>query len=157
MNWNYYFYVENGTLKWNVKNYRSKPGDVAGTLTKNGYIHVKIKQKRFYAHRIVWEMRNGKIPEEMQIDHINHNRTDNGIENLRLVTRSDNRKNSGKYANNSSGVNGIHWCNERKKWVAQIRVNDKRINLGRFDSFDDAVKARNKANVIYGFHENHGA
>lgn len=157
MNWNYYFYVDGCVLRWKIKNSRVSPGDAAGTLTKNGYIQVKVNQKRFYAHRIVWEMFGGKIPEWMQIDHINHDRIDNSIENLRVVTRSENRKNSSKYSSNTSGTNGITWCSRDCKWRAQIRIDGKMKNLGRFSSFDEAVYARKAADERYGFHKNHGA
>lgn len=157
MNFNDYFYVDGGVLRWKIKNHRSKPGDAAGTILRNGYVQVKIKQKRYYAHRIVWMMHYGEIPVGFEIDHINHNRQDNRIENLRIVSRKQNRMNSSMYSNNSSGFNGVRWCNDRMKWIATIRANGKEKNLGRFDSFGDAVLARVRANISYGYHKNHGA
>lgn len=123
MNWQEYFYIENGVLRWIKDKCRAKAGDAAGTVGNNGYIVVKINQKRYTAHRIIWEMTFGKIPNGMEVDHINHCRGDNRIENLRLVTRTENRKNSSKYVNNKSGINGVRWCSIRNKWHAQIQVN----------------------------------
>lgn len=132
---------------------RGKP---AGTLTKNGYVRVRINGQLLMAHRLIWEMFNGPIPEGFEIDHINHVRTDNRIENLRLVTHADNAKNQSIRKNNKTGRCGVSWKDSCKKWCAQISVNGKVIHLGLFSSFNKAVSARKKADVKYEFHENHG-
>ena len=77
---------DNGTIK-------NKFGNEVGFKTSNGYIHVSSRGKQLYAHRIVWEAFNGEIPVGMEVDHINTNRSDNRLENLRLVTSSENKRN----------------------------------------------------------------
>ena len=91
MNWSYYFDYADGKLYWGISNSnRTKVGDEAGTPTSNGYIKVRCKEGNFYAHRIIWEMHNGPIPNGMEIDHINRVRDDNRIENLQLITHKQN-------------------------------------------------------------------
>jgi hypothetical protein len=89
-----------------------------------------------------------------QIDHINGDRTDNRIVNLRAVSREENARNRKVPKNSSTGIIGV--TKEGGKWRAHIRIGGKKINLGRFENFDDAVCARKKANAHYNFHENHG-
>lgn len=101
-------------------------------------------------------MHNGQIPDGMEIDHINHIRTDNRIENLRLVSRLTNMKNKSMYANNSSGVTGVRWDSRFGEWISRITTNGKIIYLGSFDNINDAITARNVAEAKIGFHDNHG-
>mgnify|MGYP001593560710 CR=1 FL=1 len=87
---------DNGNLYWLPRDNISKQwnkryaGKKAGTLKKEGYIQVKLEDKISYAHRIIWEMFNGEIPKNMEVDHINDDRADNRIENLQLLTRNQN-------------------------------------------------------------------
>lgn len=155
--WDDVFYYDGINLLWRVPPLASKKaGDIAGSVTNFGYRTVHYNRKRYLAHRIIWEMHNGQIPEGMEIDHINHDRLDNRIENLRLVSHAENQKNQKTHRMNTSGVTGVHWCKSRRKWVARITVNGKHINLGGFDSKDSAVSARKNAERRFGFHSNHG-
>lgn len=79
-----------------------------------------------FAHRIIWEMFNGAIPEGKEIDHINGVKSDNRIENLRLCDRHINCKNAAKRRDNSSGVTGVSKT-YNGKWVVQIQYNGDRI------------------------------
>jgi hypothetical protein len=97
----------------------------------------------------------GVLPDS-QVDHINGDRSDNRFCNLRVVTLQENRKNMRMCKRNTSGVTGVCWENDRKKWKADIKINDKTVKLGRFDTIIDAVSARISANKLYGFHINHG-
>ena len=83
------------------------------------------------------------------IDHINHSTNDNRKCNLRKVTKGENTRNSGLSRNNTSGVTGVFWNNRRGKWSATLFHNWRRHDLGRFDSFDDAVAARKAAEEKY--------
>jgi len=83
------------------------------------------------------------------IDHINNNNLDNRKENLRIVTNSDNLKNSKLRIDNKTGCKGVSFDKSRNKWSAQIKINYKKIDLGRFASFDEAVKARKEAELKY--------
>lgn len=157
MDWNEIFYYDSGELLWNLSPRASKKrGDAAGYIERFGYKKVQYKMKCYMAHRIIWEMHNGPIPDGMEIDHINHVRDDNRIENLRLVTHSDNQKNQKQHKTNTSGVTGVHWSKHRRKWVAKITINGKHFNLGGFDSKELAISARKNAEKWTGFHENHG-
>lgn len=88
------FSYSDGTLKWKVRPARRmKIGDAAGYMKDDGYMRVRCRGGQYYVHRIIWEMHNGPIPKGMEVDHVNHVRTDNRIENLRLVSRLENCKN----------------------------------------------------------------
>ena len=133
----------------------TKVGDTAGSLGENGYVRLKIDYKTYRAHRIAWLYHYGKFPDG-DIDHINHNKSDNRICNLRDVPNLDNQKNKPILARNKSDVTGVSWSKERQKWVAFISVNSKTKNLGRFKNKYDAIKARRDAEIKYKYHDNHG-
>ncbi|EBX9481351.1 HNH endonuclease [Salmonella enterica subsp. enterica serovar Abony] len=157
-NWNEIFYVRNGKLHWKIKPAaRVKAGDVAGYLTCTGYMSVERSGRQYQVHRIIWEMHNGEIPNGYFIDHINHNRIDNRIENLRLVTSGGNAKNRSRPNTNTSGVTGVHWNKRLNKWHVQINHEGKRKHIGLFDSIEKAAEARKDAISAFGYHKNHGA
>lgn len=132
-----------------------KQGTIAGTLRKDGYIEIRFNGKKQLAHRLAWLYIYAELPKD-GIDHINHDRSDNSIDNLREVGHSINMLNKTKYTNNSSGVCGVNWYKPNNKWNAQIQVDGKKINLGYFLEFSEAVNARKNAEVLYEFHDNHG-
>lgn len=157
MNWADFFRYEDGDLiRVVTTSSRAIEGMVAGSLSGNGYLHINIDGRRVKNHRIIWEMHNGRIPEGMEIDHINHIKTDNRIENLRLVSHKQNLSNASLRSDSSSGVSGVSWNRNRQKWHAYIKSNYKRRHIGFFDSFDDAVVARKHKEIELGLHENHG-
>jgi len=132
-----------------------KAGESLGYY-KNGYIIISFMGNNYPAHRLAWLLHYGTLlkPEE-QIDHINHVRSDNTLKNLRIADYKINGKNRSHAKNNTSGVTGVHWS--YNKWRAQIKVDGTIIDLGTFVKFTDAVNARKNAEVLYGFHDNHGA
>lgn len=145
---------KSGVFTWKKdKTTRVKAGDIAGTL-KDGYLRIRLNNKAYYAHKLAWLYVYKVLPTQ-QIDHINHNRADNSIVNLRLVDAKDNSKNRTKNKNNTSGVMGVYWYKDRKRWVARIKIDDKLVNLGSYVNFSDAVNARKNAEVLYNYHENH--
>lgn len=149
-----------GLFTWlvTVNNNKASKGVVAGHRHKKGrvdYVFIGLKGKMYRAHRLAWLYSYGEWPKG-QIDHINGDPTDNRICNLRVVDNSENGKNRGKYITNKSGVVGVHWSSKNKKWISSITFNMKTMYLGSFDDKKDAAKARKKAEVKYGFHENHG-
>jgi len=148
---------ETGTLIWKVKSaYNTKVGYAAGYLNKsNGYIIIMIDGMNYRAHRLAWFITYCAWPKR-EIDHINHERADNRIVNLREVSRQENNKNMSKAKNNKSGVTGVHWDKARDRWTAKIQMEGKAIYLGRFIDKFEAICARKSANNKYGFHENHG-
>lgn len=158
MQWNDFLEYNNGVLTWKVK-VASKVivGKRAGCINKvTGYRLVRLNHKNTMEHRIVWEMHNGPIPEDMEIDHINHVRDDNRIENLRMVTRQSNNKNASKRSDNTSGTTGVSWNKKKGRWVSSIDFNGKRVCLGYFSEISDAINSRLKAEADFGFHRNHG-
>lgn len=135
---------------WN-KRYAGKSALKAGGI---GYLQVKVFGRAYYAHRVIWALAHGAVSQEMQVDHINGDKNDNRLANLRLVTCSENLRNMPKSKKNASGVVGVQ--RDREKWAARIQVNGKRIHLGQFATIEAAVQARKVAEVKYGFHQNHG-
>lgn len=144
-----------GNFNWLVSIGSSKSGSIAGSKHSDGYRHVMIEGKLYLNHRLAFLYMTGEFP-PAQVDHINHNRMDNRWENLRPVTNRSNQRNQSIYKNNKSGCSGVHWSKCCQKWQAQISSNNKRVNLGLFPLLKDAVKARQDAEVVHGYHKNHG-
>ena len=88
-------------------------------------------------------------PDDMTIDHINHDKLNNCRSNLRIATRQQNNMNQSKRKDNKSDVIGVSWSKTSEKWRAQIKVNNKQFHLGYFDNFEDACKARKNAEIKY--------
>lgn len=129
--------------------------EAIGYIHTTGYKYGKLEGKTVKAHRVAWKLYHGKDPVN-DIDHINGDRADNRICNLRDATDQVNRMNTKRYKNNKSGVIGIHWHNQNNKWRARITVKGKIIELGCFEDIENAKKARAEAEIKYGFHPNHG-
>ena len=132
-------------------------GKKAGRVNSQGYVDIQIQGLRYKAHRLAWCLVHGCIPATMQVDHINHDRSDNRICNLRLVNNEGNQKNSSRRKDNVGGRTGVTWHSTNQRWVAYVRENGRHKHLGSFIEFSDAVRAREKAQSALGFHENHGA
>ena len=145
---------QSGVFTYAKKVNRCNIGDVVGYKRPDGYLNVMIRRKNYPVHRLAWIYTYGEEPNK--IDHINHIRDDNRIENLRSVTTQENKKNSSLYSTNTSGVCGVSWCKQTSRWTSTIYVDDKSVRLGRFTEFSEAVNARKNAEVLYGFHTNHG-
>jgi hypothetical protein len=125
-----------------------KNGTVAGTLNKTGDVAIKINGKRYKAHRLAWLYVYGEFPEKL-IDHINGIRNDNKISNLRLANRFQNAQNSRKPLNNSSGFKGVSFHKNTGRWQCRIRVNNKEIHLGLYDTPELAHSAYCHASKKY--------
>lgn len=151
-----YIKYDNGVIRWKRKTGRSTQiGKEIGVNNGKGYLTFKFNGRRLKVHRVIWELHNGKIPDGMEIDHINHKRDDNRIENLRIVSRDDNMRNKSIYKNSSSGYCGV-CLRSSGKWFAYIQNKSKQVSLGQFDTIEEAVSARLEAERLYGFHDNHG-
>ena len=116
---------------------------------------IKVNGKKYYAHILAWVYVTGEWP-EFEIDHKDHDTFNNSFKNLRHVTNEENKKNMPKRADNSSGITGVFKCESSNRWVACITVKRKKVWLGQFKQKRDAVRARTDANVLYGYHRNHG-
>lgn len=112
----------------------------------NGYARVNVGGRMLYAHSVIYAINHGKMPTN-QIDHINKDRIDNRIENLREVSSSENSHNYKKPKTNTSGFTGVSWKTQAQKWVSYIWVNNKKIHLGLFENFEDAVQSRKMAKI----------
>jgi hypothetical protein len=146
-----------GIFTW-IKKSGQKPiiGNIAGSTLLGGYIAIRLKNKRYLAHRLAWLYVYGKFPKN-KIDHINGNPSDNKICNLRQATYQQNNCNSKKRKDNTSGVKGVVWRNDCKKWQAQLYINYKKIYFGTFDNLELAKLAIFEARVKYhGNYANNG-
>ncbi len=132
---------------------RGKAGYVAKSVSGNGYYQVRINGVKQMVHRVIWLWMTGAWPKN-EIDHINHNPIDNRWGNFREVTHQENGRNQRMGRNNTSGVNGV--SRNGTSWVARISVKGKCINLGSFHSVSAAAAARKEAEVVFGYHPNHG-
>lgn len=144
---------ETGLFTWLVKrnSYGGKvaPGAIAGTLA-DGYIRINLDQRIYRAHRLAWLFMTGSFPEKgFDIDHKNRVRSDNRWENLRLATRCQNNMNTVPSKANKSGVRGVSWNAEKRKWHARIKVEGKVVLLGNHSTIEEAAAARKAAEEKY--------
>jgi hypothetical protein len=116
----------------------------------HGYPFGTVNYNRLKAHRVIWAMVHGEWPKG-EIDHINGQRDDNRLVNLRCVTRAENARNRARMKRNTSGRTGVYWQGRCGKWVASINGT----YLGIFERFEDAVAARERAEIEHGYHPNH--
>ena len=150
---------ETGNLIWKIKpssrGHHVKAGDIAGTLKSHGYLCVGINYNSYRAHRLIFLMHKGYLPKT--IDHINGDKLDNRIENLRAATVGQNQHNRKTNANNTSGYKGVSWSKALKKWTARITLERKTINLGYFSNVEEAAEVVRKAREeLHGSFANHG-
>jgi hypothetical protein len=137
---------ETGVLTNRISRAQTAPaGAIAGTDTGIGYLAVKLFGITYKVHRIAWVYVYGEWP-PAGLDHINGNRSDNRIENLRLATQAENNQNFTQLRKRkTSQFQGVYWCkpcgNKRGRWRAMIGVNGKKMNLGSFQFESEAVEA----------------
>jgi hypothetical protein len=121
-----------GDLIWKVNlGSHGKIGNVAGYTNTRGYRRIGIYGKYYKAHRIVYLLHYGVWPAG-HIDHMNSNKSDNRIENLRVVNNTSNSRRQKKRIDNTSGFTGVYYSLKDNRYKAEIRVNNKRLHLGRF-------------------------
>lgn len=133
---------QTGIFRWVISPSRVvAKGSIAGSVNSRGYLQLQFLGKKYTLHKLAWWFSHGEFTKS-RIDHINGDKTDNRICNLRLCNNSENMLNTGLQSNNQSGVKGVCWDKQHKTWCAYAFKNRKKIHLGRFENFDDAVKAR---------------
>lgn len=142
--------------EWKIWNTRYAHTEAFTFITRNNYRQGSIKNSRYQAHRIIWAMFHGDCG-NLDIDHINHDRLDNRLGNLRAVPRAQNAKNKSFSPKNTTGMTGVGWDKKNKKWQARIQTSGRIVHLGRHECFDSAVAARKAAERRLGFHPNHGS
>src|SRR6185437_13718583 len=123
---------ETGHFLWRRNIYRVTAGSIAGSAGSGGYIYIKLRQKKYLAHRLAWFYVHKEWP-DTEIDHANHSKTDNRLDNLRKASRSDNRSNS---LRTKSGLKGAYFNPKKnsksRPWHSHIHINGKSIRLGSF-------------------------
>lgn len=157
-----------GELIWKerpAETFKSKAGYVnfmrdfcgrsAGTVSNRGYLRLKIQDRSYLSHRVIWAFFYGEWP-SAEIDHINGVKTDNRILNLRNVSMLENERNKSRPENNTSGYIGVWYRKDKDLWQAAIRANGIRYHLGYHETPELAYAARLKKQKELGFHENHG-
>lgn len=117
----------------------------AGTITGHGYRYIRVNGKMMLAHRMAWLMAHGEDPKGKLVDHINGDRLDNRIENLRVATFSQNGANAQRHSRNTNGLKGASKVVRKGRWTgrwqASITVRNRQINLGYFDTKEEAHAA----------------
>ena len=143
---------ESGVLRWNFTSAKFARGDIVGTKTSTPACHTEYRQVKLFGelykvHRLIWLMKTGEFPDKY-IDHIDGNGLNNRWGNLREATPSQNMMNQRVRSDNASGVKGVSFDKCRNKWYAYINAGGKRKMLGRHDTFEEAVAARQRAEAI---------
>lgn len=155
MTWKQKHGIGRDVIRWNAQ----FAGKQCGSVTNRGYMSITVaagKQHfRISVHRLAWLIVYGELP-KTQIDHINRNRSDNRISNLRLSDPSANMRNRSKNKNNTSGVTGVSWNESRKIWESRVGACGKIKHLGYFKNFNDAVTSVKRFRAANDFSENHG-
>jgi len=136
-----------GYLTWKKDNKRRKAGDKAGYQAKNGYIQIYYNNELWYAHRLIFVLHHGYLPE--MIDHKDNNPFNNKIENLRPASKMKNSQNSKIRSDNTSGIKGVSWSKLRNKWRVYLSVNKKIIHLGLHDELEFAELVISEARLKY--------
>lgn len=161
---------ETGVMTWNerkeimerftFKNWKGWNGRNAGkecftARDGKGYRHGSILGNTMLYHKVAWAIHYGEFPSK-SIDHVNGDKYDNRISNLREVDQKENARNAKMSKRNKSGVTGVRRCSKSSAWIADIGVDMKCVIIGRYKTFEEAVAARKAAEKIYGYHKNHG-
>ncbi len=133
--------ADTGIFLWAKKCGRGRIGSVAGSISNNGYRSICVYGKHYKAHRLAWLYMNGEFPRN-QIDHIDGNRDNNRIENLRDVTKVLNMQNQRKpQRSNTSGFLGVSWQKSRSRWEARIAAFGVQHFLGTYKTAEEANTA----------------
>jgi hypothetical protein len=127
----------------------AKKGDVIKNVSPKGYKRVRFEGEDYYAHRVIWKLFYKEEPPEI-IDHINLDKLDNRISNLREICAFGSQQNQGIPVNNTTGFKGVYQPDHLKgKYRSMITANGRTCSLGVFDNFQDARNARSEAERKY--------
>lgn len=136
------FFYKDGELFWKKRITRKPVGTKAGFTEKDGYVRVRFMGRKIYAHRLIWIFHYGNCPD--LLDHIDRNKSNNRVENLRPATKSRNALNSKLPTTcSNTGVRGVHAVGSR--FAARVIVDGERRYLGLHDTIDSAKRAYNAA------------
>ena len=145
-----------GGLYWKVSNRASvSVGRRVGCIHHSGYRHFRIFGKLYREHRVIFFLHHGYFPEF--VDHIDGDRQNNRIENLREATKSQNNMNAKLRKDNTSGIKGVSWHKQHKKWYVCLNLNRKQKFIGLFDDLELAelvsIEAKDKYHKEFARHE----
>jgi len=148
------FDYKDGHLYWKVnKTTRNWVGKRVGSPI-NGYLSVMVDGKNWMCHRLIYLIHHGYMPSK--IDHINNNRSDNRIENLRAADDKQNAHNQVLRSNNVSGIKGVSWNNDRQKWAVRVNHNKKTYQRYVQDLELAELVAIEMRSKLHGEYANHG-
>jgi HNH endonuclease len=148
------FEYKDGKLYWKESRGRVKAGDEAGSPCK-GYLITFVDKKRYANHRIIYLIHHGNFPE--YIDHIDRDTTNNRIENLRQCTLAQNQHNRKAQQNNKSGIKGVFWNSQYKKWHCTVSIGGKQYFAGRYENLSEAeIAITSLRNKLHKEFANHG-
>lgn len=143
------FQTDREWKRWNV---RYAGAEAFISLSQNGYRTGQIFGQHFRAHRVAFAIYSGRWPVE-EIDHIDRDRTNNRISNLREASRQENQRNKSRPSTNTSGHTGVMWHKGLGRWSAGIGIGSRKtLHLGHFATREEAVAARQAAERAYDYH-----
>ena len=146
-----FFNYKDGNLIYKKKtSINIKIGDIVGSKDKLGYYNTKINNKSFKVHRLIWIWHNDIFNGE--IDHKDHNPSNNRIKNLRIVSHKENMKNKKLRKDNTSGTTGVKWNKSKEKW--EVYLSKK--YYGAFKEKQKAISKRKEILLDSDYHQNHG-
>jgi hypothetical protein len=139
---------DTGFFVWRVNRKGSaKAGMKAGWRHGAGYVAIRVDANEYLAHRLAWVLHHGSLSVDDQIDHINGDRSDNRICNLRIASHFENCWNSKARSHSKSGIKGVRKCGA--KWHVRIRHNHKTYWLGSYETPEEAKQAYDNAAIKY--------
>jgi hypothetical protein len=140
---------ETGVFTYKVKRHKRNAGDVAGHINKQGRRIIGVFSGTYKSTRLAWLIMTGEWPDDLNMDHRDRNPANDAWSNLRLATDGENCRNTNIYKSNTSGIKGVSWRKELKKWQASIQVDGKQIHLGFFHEKESAAVRYASAAAAY--------
>lgn len=145
---NFLFEYKDGELYWKFSlSSKSPKGSIAGSIKQDKYRRIGLNKKPYLAHRLIFMMFHGYFPQV--VDHIDGNKLNNRIENLRAANLSENQHNRKMSKTNTSGYKNVTWNKRKSKWLVNVRVHSMDFHIGYFDDVELADLAAQEARDKY--------
>lgn len=139
---------QTGIFVWRVDRGKARKGAPAGRRNDCGYIIIRINGRGYRAHRLAWLWTDGNWPSS-DLDHINGNRSDNRVANLREATRAQNNMNARLRGDNKTGFKGVFFNKQNRRWQARVTKDGRQIHAGCFDTAEQAHAAYYEAAKLH--------